>query len=388
MIKIEIYDDPIISKYTLSIKRAIISLLLYLFVMVFGASIIVIIMGGSPRFIQMHNETDSLISTLYTKNGIGLVEADEFYNSYYKDPSVDVYSFVTQNDEEDLNTISLEEDAPEFLKNYLLIASKGVYVGKQADTIDETFIKNIFTLDEYYNNYYRVYRIIPKYLIEDETKITEFFSYFNIDEPIYDYKSLESTSLNNYASSLINIILYSILIIGLVILAFNVIKADFLRLGSFGLAIKNASVGLLLVYAANILSNMITVIVSALFKERVVESANQMAIVEIISSNYAFLMIISVVLLGPIVEELIFRKAIFSFFNNKKVAIVISSLAFGLIHILGESSLKSMVISIFPYLIPGLILGYIYAKNDENVIVPIITHVMLNTISVLLMFLL
>jgi len=75
------------------------------------------------------------------------------------------------------------------------------------------------------------------------------------------------------------------------------------------------------------------------------------------------MMIISVVLLGPIVEELIFRKSLFSLFENKKLAIIISSLIFGLIHLIAEPSLASVIINLPAYLIPGLVFGYFYAKK-------------------------
>jgi membrane protease YdiL (CAAX protease family) len=134
------------------------------------------------------------------------------------------------------------------------------------------------------------------------------------------------------------------------------------------------------------LGNIISIVLSALFKERVLTSVNQLSIVETLHSGQAVMMIISVVLLGPIVEELIFRKSLFSLFKNKKLAIIISSLIFGLIHLIAEPSLASVIINLPAYLIPGLVFGYFYAKNDENILVPTIAHILSNLISVLLIY--
>ena len=47
-------------------------------------------------------------------------------------------------------------------------------------------------------------------------------------------------------------------------------------------------------------------------------------------------MILAVVIFTPIVEELVFRKAIFGLFKNKWVGFAVSTLIFGLIHVTGE----------------------------------------------------
>lgn len=392
MIKIDFFTEKKPTKKH-TIPNAILSLVLYFLVMVFGATFIYLALTDNEGFMQTYGETDSLIQTLGTKNGIGLVTKDEFNSSFYHDADLDIYSFITaeepdSNDSDGvLILLNTTEESLDFLNDYLLIASKGAFTKAQTKDINEKFIKLVFTEETFYNNAYRVYRIIPQSLYDNEEKMNELFTYFDIDDPVFDYKSKEFTDLNSYGSALVNFILYVVLIVGLVLLLFNAIKADVLRLNSFKDAIIPALFGVLIVYLGNIAGNMLTIIVSSLFKERVVESVNQASIVDILSTNYAPLMIIAVVLLGPIVEELVFRKSMFSLFKNKIAALIISSLAFGLIHVLGESSIQTMIIAIIPYLVPGLALGYIYLKNDENIIIPIITHVLLNTISVILIFL-
>lgn len=383
MIKIYFEKEPpknIIRKNT---TIAVISLLLYLFVMFFGGAIIYTFIHDNPKYIENYSETDNLIKTLYTRNGIGLVEKSEFENSIFQTPAVDVYSFE--------NDMELIEDGqpinlPPFLNDFLLITSEGAFTSLQTALINEEFIKNIFEPDEFYNNNYRVYRYLPNSLNLDEDKKAEFFDYFNIENPVFDYETKMSKELNGFGSSIINFILYLILFIGLTIIMFNIIKSDFLMLSSFNETMKASLLGLLILYGVNILGNMIKIIIQALFQERVIDSLNQMAVVDALQSGQAVIMVLSVVFLGPIVEELIFRKAIFSFFRNKHFAIIISSVLFGLTHVLNEVSVASFFINLPSYLIPGLVFGYIYVRNDENIFIPTITHILANLISVLLIF--
>ena len=65
-------------------------------------------------------------------------------------------------------------------------------------------------------------------------------------------------------------------------------------------------------------------------------STNQSAINSILDSNGAFLMIISAVVIGPLVEEIIFRKVIFGLIPNDILAIIVSSTLFGLVHVTSE----------------------------------------------------
>lgn len=80
--------------------------------------------------------------------------------------------------------------------------------------------------------------------------------------------------------------------------------------------------------------------------------------------------IMSGIILGPVVEELFFRKGVFDYYASKKVSnrtiILISGVSFGLIH---TSSLSILADSI----IGGIILAVMFATT-KNVIYPIIGH--------------
>lgn len=379
MIKILTNLDALNKKYTLSKNKAIISVLIYFLLMVFGAVFLLSAIDDNDDYFQKYSETDNIIQILHVKNGIGLVEKIEFNNSIYKDPDVDIYTF----------TIAEEGEEPDesllFLNDYLLITSAAAFTPSQTEKINEAFMKSIFTDEKLYNNEYRVYRYLPKTLKDNEVKLNELFSHFNIENPVFEYSIEESRDLNGLGNSLLNFVLFTIIIIGLILVMYNVLEADILR-SSFGKVISQSLITLALLYVFGFLGNIISIVLSALFKERVLTSVNQLSIVETLHSGQAVMMIISVVLLGPIVEELIFRKSLFSLFKNKKLAIIISSLIFGLIHLIAEPSLASVIINLPSYLIPGLVFGYFYAQNDENILVPTIAHILSNLISVLLIY--
>ncbi len=104
------------------------------------------------------------------------------------------------------------------------------------------------------------------------------------------------------------------------------------------------------------------------------------------------------VMLAPLVEELVFRKAIFGIFDFKNpyekgklkyivhkvlvsgIAIFISSLVFGLIHVTTGD-----FVQIIYYSGLGVILGVFYIIGNKNIYVPIIVHFLINLMVTLLM---
>ena len=92
---------------------------------------------------------------------------------------------------------------------------------------------------------------------------------------------------------------------------------------------------------------------------------------EIISSSPLWLLFITVVLIGPIVEELIFRKLMIDRLSRygDLIAIMVSSVSFGLFH--------GNFYQFFYAVMLGLILGYVYAKT-RNVKYSILMHMIIN----------
>lgn len=82
--------------------------------------------------------------------------------------------------------------------------------------------------------------------------------------------------------------------------------------------------------------------------------------------------IIAVVLFGPVLEELLFRRVIFGSLNQRTnffIATAVSALVFALVH--------WEFIHLLLYLTTGLILAFLY-QHTKRIITPIIAHVCLN----------
>ncbi|ADY24838.1 type II CAAX endopeptidase family protein [Bacillus paranthracis] len=104
-------------------------------------------------------------------------------------------------------------------------------------------------------------------------------------------------------------------------------------------------------------------------------SQNTNAIMDMIHAVPLFL--VATVLIGPIIEEIIFRKIIFGTLIQKYsfwFSSIISSLCFAIVH--GELT------HIPIYIIMGLVTSYLYHKTGR-IIVPIMTHVLVNYVTVM-----
>ncbi|MCC5896127.1 MAG: CPBP family intramembrane metalloprotease [Alkalibacterium sp.] len=104
------------------------------------------------------------------------------------------------------------------------------------------------------------------------------------------------------------------------------------------------------------------------------ESENTQMLVEVVRRYPAFLLLIGVT--GPIMEEFVFRKALFGMMVGKLGGIgaaVISSLIFAFIHFDGLLLVYSSM---------GLVFAWLYYKT-ENIWTPIIAHCLMNVFAVL-----
>lgn len=92
------------------------------------------------------------------------------------------------------------------------------------------------------------------------------------------------------------------------------------------------------------------------------------------------------VILGPIVEEIIFRAAIFKLLRKKMCisAHLMTAFIFGSCHCMCDVLIRGKVeqlIAVIPLYILGLGLSIIYEKTD-NIMYPIIVHMFINWISI------
>lgn len=114
-------------------------------------------------------------------------------------------------------------------------------------------------------------------------------------------------------------------------------------------------------------------------------SQNEMAIQQMFQNDplVLWLLFFTLCIAAPITEEFVFRKAIFGFVEPKwgvAPAILISSLVFGSMHVLGGGDW----IQIIPYALMGSAFGYIYHLSGRNLLVVIVMHFVNNFIVFLL----
>lgn len=178
----------------------------------------------------------------------------------------------------------------------------------------------------------------------------------------------------------INVFVYVTLLVSGIILLKKQIVTDFKSLSSKN-AVKIFCMCLATLGCAY-LGNYIGTIISSIFGDT--DSLNQQAIELMLFSKYGFLLIINTVLIGPIVEELVFRKAIHDtlrYFKLPNWAILsISSVLFGLIHVISGGDFYN----IFPYLFMGVSLGYLEMKS-ENIFPSMFVHIFINSAATSLM---
>lgn len=133
-------------------------------------------------------------------------------------------------------------------------------------------------------------------------------------------------------------------------------------------------VGIPLVLLTQYIANIIEILVLGL----PIDSANTQNILVIVESYPIYMIIVSI--MGPIMEEFVFRKVIFGFLYDLTGGIgaaVISSLIFAFMHFDGHILLYSAMSFVFCFL---------YSKT-KNIATPIITHIAMNTLVMLVTFL-
>ncbi len=123
------------------------------------------------------------------------------------------------------------------------------------------------------------------------------------------------------------------------------------------------------------------------------DTSNQDSIESILIS-YPAIMAFTVIVLGPIVEELLFRFSFFTLFDNvgsndeaKKKSIIrpiayiaISSLIFGSVHVIGDPQF----FNIFIYAALGVPFAIGYFLSNRNIYVALIPHMLWNALSVII----
>ena len=108
------------------------------------------------------------------------------------------------------------------------------------------------------------------------------------------------------------------------------------------------------------------------------QAGNEQAVQDYIK-YLPWLMLINVGLLGPIVEELVFRKAFKDAIKNKWLFIIISGLIFGGMHVVGSYTTITDLLFIIPYSCLGFAFAAAY-YNTDTIFTSITLHMIHNTI--------
>jgi len=88
---------------------------------------------------------------------------------------------------------------------------------------------------------------------------------------------------------------------------------------------------------------------------------------------------------APVLEELVFRRAIKNIFKSDILFVLVSGFIFGGLHVIGSEKLFSDIIHLVPYLSLGISFAYMLNKAN-NIFVPIGFHLMHNGILVTIQF--
>ena len=120
------------------------------------------------------------------------------------------------------------------------------------------------------------------------------------------------------------------------------------------------------------------------------EDGSNVALIKSSMKNQFFIMLVLVVIIGPIIEELLFRFIPFKALKNKIPGwslILITTVLFTIPHMLSlfkSNDLRGDILALPKYLIIGCMIGSYYYKNNE-IGRSILIHMVYNIISFVLM---
>ena len=201
---------------------------------------------------------------------------------------------------------------------------------------------------------------------------------------IYPYilsKLYYSFNLTNEVYDLLSLFVYLFMIIVSIYFAFPVLKESYQNKPKFKKLIENVLLTFVALYFISALSNILIYILTGLQ-----ESANQNQVIDAFMQNPA-LIIFTTIVYAPIVEEIVFRGAIFRGLRSKTSfipAAIISGLLFGLIHVF-DSLIQGNILDIlyiFVYGSLGFVFCYAYEKNN-SIYASIALHFINNFIGII-----
>ena len=217
-----------------------------------------------------------------------------------------------------------------------------------------------------------------------------FFGFVRFIAPMFLPQLLKLLGITDElaANALLNLTFEGTLFLILVVMLGGLLKQSFADLKKHGFG--NFFRWTVLCYFAFMGVNIATSLITMLFTGEMADPQNQEAVIELVSVS-PVIMFLTAAILGPIVEELIFRGIIFRTIRplGKIPAILISAIAFGFAHVSAYVFAGDFreLLNIFPYLGMGLSFGIIYELR-KNMLLNMLIHIIQNTLSILLILLL
>jgi len=191
-----------------------------------------------------------------------------------------------------------------------------------------------------------------------------------------------------FITALTNFIMYIISVSVGIIIIHSELKVDFINYQKGYSKFPEVVIGYFILLGGNIIGQLLLTLLNYTDP-----SVNQKGIEILLKTDYGVFVAIAVII-GPIFEELVFRKSLIDIlvFKGKfspVLSIISSSILFGLIHVVFniENNIYELV-KIIPYFFQGLVLGGLYVKKDYNIYLPMFVHILNNTIATLIIILL
>jgi len=130
--------------------------------------------------------------------------------------------------------------------------------------------------------------------------------------------------------------------------------------------------------------NIIGGIITELLVPNLLEDGNTTKIYSIASLSTIYT-VFKTLVFTSLAETLVFQKSIREVINNNTLFIIVSSLVYSLINVMYTDISLLTIIDMVSYFVFSSMLSYIYIKNNNNIVVPIIIKFFYNLIPLSLM---
>lgn len=346
----------------MSVLRALSTVLIYFFIMLFVAAFIVLGFYEVKSFTHDYSIEESMLYNVDQDTyGLGYLRKADF-----EALSGDYFNIIVLY--EDNSYVIFANENNEYLKDTYTVDMIRVFYLNQDITWNDDIISQkvtiyMFGTDAAFMDHFNIFVILN----EENLKVPTTF-----------------TEITSSASAILNFVVYIILAVSILPVTLNTLKVE---VTYFKKPLKDIGVDAVLGYVymmiASIAAQAIITVIGFIFDYTQPVSLNQQAIERSLLSSTGILMILMTVIFAPVLEELVFRKAMFRFFKNPWVAMVISSVLFGLIHVTSETEILAFVTNLITYSASGFALGYVYIKNKNNVWASILVHAVSNAVSII-----